>query len=128
MFVTPVVAGELVYTASCNGSVYAFERATGRVRWRHDSSADGPSANFHGAVVLTDELLVIGGDAEPFAHLYAFERASGAVRWKRRFDGGVYIDLLRYGDTVLGVTRRGDAFAADLATGEVRWRFTGGPR
>jgi phage FluMu gp28-like protein len=26
VFVTPVVAGDLVYTASCNGSVYAFGR------------------------------------------------------------------------------------------------------
>ena len=77
MFITPAVAGERVYFGSCPGSYFAVDRASGEVRWSYDTSQDGTTAQFHGDALITDELVVVGSDAQPMGQLYAFDRASG---------------------------------------------------
>lgn len=114
--------------ASCAGSVDALDLATGTERWRYRTGRDGPPANFHSEPVLTDGGVSFAGDKEPEARVYAFDRGSGSVRWSRAFGGGVYSDLLRHGDDILVYTRRGDAVALRIATGEVKWTFRDGPR
>ncbi len=128
MFATPAVAGNECYVASCAGSVYDLDVATGAVHWRYDTRRDGPPANVHGDLLLAGDSLVVAGDKEPTADLYVFDRRDGTVRWKRRFDGGIQVDVLRHGDDLLAMTRRGDAVALELAGGRSRWTYTGGPR
>lgn len=100
----------------------ALDRATGELAWSHDTQADGPAAQFHGEILLDDELLLIGADARPVAFVYAFEPTTGKVRWKQAFPGGVATDLLRHGDAVLGVSMvGGEVFALAAATGELLW-------
>jgi outer membrane protein assembly factor BamB len=121
VFVAPAVAGEDTYVGSCSGFVYAFDTATGDVRWSYDTGTDGPRAQFHGDLLVTDDLVVVGADARPQAYLYAFERRSGAVRWQHPFPGGVAVDLIRFGDSVVATSMGGDVFAVDLTSGEILW-------
>ncbi len=114
--------------ASCAGSVYALDLATGAQRWRYRSGRDGRPANFHGEPVLAGGAILFAGDKEAEARVYAFDPSSGAVRWSRAFDGGVYSDLLRRGDDVLVYTRRGDAVALRAGDGKEQWTYRDGPR
>jgi outer membrane protein assembly factor BamB len=127
VFITPAVAGERLYIGSCAGSYLALDRATGEIAWSHDTSQDGPSAQFHGDALVTEELVVVGSDARPMGHLYAFDRASGEVRWKIPFPGGVAAELHRYGEAVLAVAMGAEVWAVDLATGHPLWTFEDAP-
>jgi len=121
VFIAPAVAGDAVYIGSCSGVFYAFESSTGTVLWQHDTKTDGPSAQFHGDALVTEELVIVGSDARPVAQLYAFERAGGAVRWKHAFPFGVMVDLKRFGNSVLVASVNSEVAAFDISTGEVLW-------
>jgi outer membrane protein assembly factor BamB len=127
VFITPAVAGERVHVGSCSGSFFALDQASGKVAWSYDTSQDGPSAQFHGDALITEELVVVGSDARPMGQLYAFDRTSGEPRWKIPFPGGVASELYRHGETVLAVAVGGEVWAVDLATGYPLWTFEEAP-
>lgn len=106
---------------SCSGTFFAFAAGSGEILWQYDTAEDGASAQFHGDALVTDELVVVGSDARPTAHLYAFERSGGTIRWKHPFPGGVVVDVRRHGDTALAVSATGQSVAVDLASGEIVW-------
>jgi outer membrane protein assembly factor BamB len=128
VFITPAVAGDRLYFGSCAGSYYAVDRASGEVAWSYDTSQDGPTAQFHGDALITDELVVVGSDAQPMGQLYAFDRATGDARWKIPFPGGVAAELHRHGESVLAVAIAGEVWAVDLATGYPIWTVEEGPQ
>lgn len=76
---------------------------------------------------MTEELVVVGSDARPQAHLYAFDRATGAVRWKHPFPGGVTSSVHRHGDTALAAAVSGEVVAVALADGTRRWHVDDPP-
>jgi len=121
VFITPAVVGDLLYIGSCSGVFYAFDRATGDVRWSYDTMLDGPRCSFHGDLLAADGLIVVGSDSAEMGYLYAFEAETGIVRWKKHMGRGVSTDILRYEDHVLSVTMDGELFAVDLASGEMKW-------
>lgn len=114
-----------MYIGSCAGTFYALDAATGEVGWSHDTRDDGPAAQFHGDPLLTDDLVVVGADARPQAHLYGFERDGGAVRWKVPFPGGVTTQVVRHGANVLAVSATGEVAAFELASGDLVWHAEG---
>jgi outer membrane protein assembly factor BamB len=123
VFVTPAVAGDRIYLGSCGGTFFALDSATGALAWSYDTSPDGrPPGQFHGALLLTEKLVVAGSDSHSVGHLYAFDRATGAVRWKLPFPKGVAADLWRRGEAVLFASEVGDVAAVELATGELLWQ------
>lgn len=121
MFIAPAVAGERVIVASCAGSVYALDRATGKPAWTYDTAEDGPEAEFHGEAILVGSTLVLPSDAEPAAHVYAFDHATGEVRWKRAFPGGVMTTPLLAGRSIIVSSATGTLARLDLETGKVLW-------
>lgn len=126
MFTTPTVVGGTLYVGSCSGTFYAFEAATGEVRWSYDTGVDGSQAQFHGNPIVTDDLVVTPSDATDEGYTYAFDRATGEVRWKQATDGGggIVTDLLHVGSTAVGVTKSGDLLCFGLADGLVLWSFS----
>lgn len=123
MFVTPAVAGNLVFAGSCSGRYHAFDVRSGEVAWTYDTRQDGGPRNFHGDPVITEDLVVTPSDGFDPSFTYAFERATGAVRWKRA--GAIVTDLVRSGDRVVGLEQdSGDLVAIGVEDGETAWRVT----
>ena len=91
--------------------------------WSHDTRAGGEGEQFHGNALVLPDLVLAGADAEPVGHLYAFERQTGRVRWQRELEGGVPTSLLQSGGLAFGLDMRGDAFAVEFATGQLKWIF-----
>lgn len=114
--------------ASCSGRIVALDRASGEAAWTYDTAGDGAGAQFHGEILLTDDLVLVGADGRPTAFAYAFERASGRLRWKQAFPGGVPVDLLPHEGNLLGVAMiGGEIFALDAASGAPVWRVEDPP-
>jgi outer membrane protein assembly factor BamB len=131
VFITPAVAGDTLYIGSCSGRFLALDAATGVERWTHDTATDGPSAEFHGDVLIDGDLLFVGADADPVAHLYAFELATGRVVWKLSFPGGVPAQVLGRGELIFAQAAAGEVWALDRRTGQLAWMHeavsAGGP-
>lgn len=126
-----LVAGDIVLAATDDrapeghGHVYALERTTGRLRWKHrvargvmsDVLLAGPRVY---AFTLADELLCL--DLE-----------TGTVNWSRRLsaatDTGSYVvtPAMDAGRLYAG-SQTGDVTAVDARTGAVAWRTALGAR
>jgi outer membrane protein assembly factor BamB len=79
---TPTVDGDVVYTLSRRGHVYAFEAATGKVRWSNNLAEENgmpmPTWGFSGSPLVQGKLLVLNiGDAG-----MAVDKTTGKVIWK----------------------------------------------
>lgn len=124
--------GDSLFTGSCSGVFFAFDKTNGDVRWAYDTTRDGQAASFHGDPVVTEKLIIVGSDVAkgeedadvPQGYVYAFEQATGEVRWKFGTAGGVSSDLVSIGDSVYGVSNDGSLICLDMADGKLRWSVT----
>ncbi|PKV89408.1 serine/threonine protein kinase [Streptomyces sp. TLI_146] len=113
----PRVAGDLVYAASNDGTLYALDTADGRRRWAYTTGAAIGSA----PAVLGGSVY-LGGDDRM---LYAFDARSGAVRWRFTTQGIVHTPVVTGGVAYVGSADH-RLYAVDAATGRRRWAFTAG--
>ena len=124
MFISPAVAGEAVIIGSCAGTLYSLDRTTGEPIWLYDTSADGPSAEFHGEPLLLGDRVVIPSDSDTTGHLQSFDTASGELLWKVPFDYGIATTPLVIGDRVVVVSAGGDVAAVEPKSGKILWRVS----
>ncbi|HEY7034862.1 MAG TPA: PQQ-binding-like beta-propeller repeat protein [Thermomicrobiales bacterium] len=134
MTATPLVAGDTVYVQDMMSNVFALDRETGTVRWRHDEGI--PSLGPNGLALGYGSIFGATGDT---AEVFALDSATGAQLWRVRlsnnpFEGvdmapAVY-DSTVYVSTIGGNTRgfnrggtRGVLFALDAASGATLWSF-----
>jgi len=124
---TPIVAGETVYVQDTNSSVYALDRGTGAVRWKHLFHA--PNAGRNGLSYSSGS--VYGATDTT---VFALSAASGRMLWQSRLVGPTeqFVDIapliannIVYTSTVgYPPGGRGAIYALDAHTGAVRWRFS----
>lgn len=119
----------MVFVGSCAGIFYAFNKATGEVRWSYDIRKDGKQQSFHGNPLITDDLILVGTDLscapDGVGHVYAFERNTGKMRWKYQTTS-VPTDVLRIGRNVYFGSFQDRWSAVDLKTGKLVWSFSTG--
>lgn len=113
----PRVAGDLVYAASNDGTLYALNTADGRRRWAYTTGGAIGSA----PAVLGGSVY-LGGDDRV---LYAFDARSGAVRWRFATQGIVHTPVVTGGVAYVGSADH-RLYAVDAASGRRRWAFTAG--
>jgi outer membrane protein assembly factor BamB len=123
---TPVVSGTTVYIQDSKSSVFALDRASGRLRWVRIYSApnDGPN----GVAVAAGRVF-----AATDTTAFALNAANGRRTWSRRLadrdeqfvniapvvaNGLVYLSTSGFPPG-----GRGALYALDARTGRVRWRF-----
>jgi alcohol dehydrogenase (cytochrome c) len=124
---TPIVAGATVYIQDTTSSVYALERATGALRWRHRFAA--PNAGRNGLAYSSGSVY---GATDTTA--FALSAATGRLLWQRRlvtrFEQLVDVAPLIANNLVYTSTvgyppgGRGAIYALDAHTGAVRWKFS----
>ncbi|MEZ5290748.1 MAG: PQQ-binding-like beta-propeller repeat protein [Vicinamibacterales bacterium] len=127
-------AGDVVYTGSPDGRMYAIDAARGRLLWTtHVVDTPGVRSTlfepvvdgeFVAATYSTYNLPGVGG-------VVVVDAASGRLRWKTEFPkpreswqstiragGPVWVD-----DLLIAAATDGNLYAFDAATGVVRWAF-----
>ncbi|MGW4568964.1 outer membrane protein assembly factor BamB family protein [Streptomyces sp. NPDC004561] len=113
----PQVAGDLVYAASNDGTLYAVDAATGRRRWSYTTGAALGSAP-----CVLGGVAYLGGDD---GRLYALDARTGAVRWTFRTGGIVHSPVVAGGVAYVG-SSDGYLYAVHTSDGSRLWRFRTG--
>ncbi|WIG60021.1 MAG: hypothetical protein OJF49_002769 [Ktedonobacterales bacterium] len=117
---SPVVANNVVYVGSEDGSLYAVDASAGKPRWRFPTGNKVVSS----PVVANGVVYVGSGDD----YLYAVDASAGTLRW--RFPTGGEVDSSpTVADGVVYVGSRDySLYAVDASAGTQRWNFqTVGP-
>ena len=129
---TPIVIDGTVYLQDLNSNVYALDRSTGKVKWRH--AFNRPSIGPNG-VAFGNGSLYGATDTEAFA----LDPQTGKVSWSRKLTRnkreGIDMAPQLYDNTVLISTIPGNTssfykggalgvvWALDAATGKPQWKF-----
>jgi outer membrane protein assembly factor BamB len=129
---TPIVLNGTVYLQDLNSNVYALDRDTGAVKWRHmfNKPSIGPNGVAFGSGLIY-------GATE--TNVFALDAQTGAMVWTRKlirnanegidmtpqlYDGTVLISTIP-GNTQNFYKGNGDGivWALDAATGQTQWTF-----
>lgn len=121
MFVPPEVSGNLVVIASCSGSILAFDREDGSLRWTVDARLEGEPRAFHGEMTRTEDGLLLVGSDPIGGSIYAIRMESGEVMWQWPSGAGTSSDLLVAGSSVIAVDLDHRVVALSLAEGRELW-------
>jgi eukaryotic-like serine/threonine-protein kinase len=120
---------DTVFVGSCAGIFYAFNKATGELRWSYNIRQDGKQISFHGNPLVVDDLILIGTDhncvPDGIGHVYAFDIKTGKVRWKYKTTS-VPTDIVRIGQNVHFGSFQDNWYALRLQSGELVWKFSTG--
>ncbi|HTE21105.1 MAG TPA: PQQ-binding-like beta-propeller repeat protein, partial [Armatimonadota bacterium] len=110
-----IVAGSRVFIGTYSGNLYALDRHTGAVLWKHA----GGAPILHSPAV--ENGIVFYGTAGQNGSLFAVDADSGKPRWRFRPDGGGFAasPLVAGGAVYLG-GRDGVFYAVDARTGKQR--------
>jgi outer membrane protein assembly factor BamB len=125
---SPTVANGIVYVGSETGTVFAFDAATGAVRWTYDTLGAKPAA-LHAVcsrpAVANGLVYIAGGDGS----VYALDAATSEFRWQ--YNTGVLNDAYFVcgspavaNGAVYFATVDGTVYAFDAQTGKVGWTLT----
>jgi outer membrane protein assembly factor BamB len=139
---SPAVAGDVVYIASTDGSLYAVNRGDGTQKWKFDSK--GPIASspaVAGGVVIVSSVdgLIYGVDAATGASKWTFKTKGerrftapgihGAIpnteRMPDPFDVFLSSPVVANGVAYIGSGDQ-NVYALDAATGALKWTFATG--
>ncbi|HEY6607380.1 MAG TPA: PQQ-binding-like beta-propeller repeat protein, partial [Gaiellaceae bacterium] len=129
---TPIVLNGTVYLQDLNSNVYALDRSTGKLKWRHvfNKPSEGPNGVAYGYG------RIYGATA---TNAFALNSQNGKLVWSRKLtrNGNEGIDMTPqlYDNTVLISTVPGNAssfyagngdgivWALDAASGKPKWKF-----
>jgi len=111
----PVINGDVIYAASAEGEVRAFERAKGKSLWKID--LDTPLSG--GVGVYGDALLL--GSSDGF--VLKLDAGSGDLLWSTQLHGEVLSPPQGDGKFVIAQTYDGKLQGLDFQTGEVLWTY-----
>ena len=113
--IQPVISGDVIYAASAEGRVRAFERAKGKSLWKVD--LDTPLS---GGVGVYENALLLGSDEGSVLKLDA---SSGELLWSTQLHGEVLAPPQANGRVVIAQTYDGKLQGLDFHSGEVLWTY-----
>ncbi len=115
---TPAVSGELVYISGYNGKVYAFNTASGALRWVYprEGSLAGPII---GGPVVSQGMVYIGSDD---GMVYALDAATGDSVWQFEIGDKIWSTPVVYGNTLFIGSSDKKLYALDATTGQEKWQ------
>ena len=117
----PVVVAGMAYVGSFNGSMYALDAATGKLRWSYET---GDVISWP-AVVVQDTVYFGSKDSR----VYALDAATGVLRWSYQTAEELWVGPIVAGGLVYQGPGDPYLYALDAGTGELQWRHaTDAPR
>ncbi|QAU22722.1 outer membrane protein assembly factor BamB [Dyella sp. M7H15-1] len=123
----PTVVGDVLYAASTDGVVGAYDAATGKTIWEHKSRTHGwfgwgdkhrKDAFYSGGPAVSGDLLVIG---TLDGHVYGLNVKDGSERWTSTLPSEVIDSPAIASPLTIVRTQDGRVYGLDSNTGERRW-------
>ena len=113
--IQPAINGDVIYAASAEGRVRAFERAKGKSLWKVDLDT-----TLSGGVGVYDDAVLLGS-SEGF--VLKLDAGSGELLWSTRLHGEVLAPPQANGKVVVAQTYDGKLQGLDFNTGEILWTY-----
>jgi outer membrane protein assembly factor BamB len=113
--IQPAINGDVIYAASADGDLEAFDRHSGKSLW--DVELDTPVS---GGVGVYGDALFLGSSDGMVSKVDA---SSGEVQWSTRLNGELLSAPQSNGSMVLAHTLDGKLQGLDFATGELVWTY-----
>lgn len=123
----PTVVDGVLYAASSDGVIGAYDAASGKTIWENKKRTHGwfgwgdkkrADAFYAGGPSVSGDLLVIG---TLNGHVYGLSSKDGSNRWNAALPSEVIDGPSISGDLVIVRTQDGRIYGLDSATGERRW-------
>jgi outer membrane protein assembly factor BamB len=120
----PIVAGELVYAASADHHLYAVDRRSGTVRWRHRRYDGRPSLWTPRGIGYGRGMLFLGRhpEGDQPALVYALDALTGEPRWQVELPNENVLDVTADDDVVV-VNCVSGLRCLEASDGSRRWRY-----
>jgi outer membrane protein assembly factor BamB len=121
---TPVVADGRIFTFGINGTLSAFDAATGKPQWRKEFGS--PDFGVATSPVFDHGLVIVHVGGNTQGALTAFDAATGAEKWSWKGDSPAYaspiiVDLA--GTRQVVTQSRDNIIGVSAATGELLWKI-----
>lgn len=124
----PALAGDVVYAASREGQVCAFDKSSGDKLWQvhlGDKKANHWFAGHYnamlsGGLTATESQIFVGSE---HGFVYALNAATGEQNWKVAVEGEALAPPMVAKGIVVVNTLSGRVYGLDEASGEQKWRF-----
>jgi len=111
----PVIDGEVIYAASAEGEIRAFDRNKGKSLWKVELETPlSGGVGYYGNALLL-------GSSEGFA--LKVDATSGELLWSTRLSGEILAAPQANADTVIVQTYDGKLQGLDFETGEKLWTY-----
>ena len=112
---------------SMDPALYALEGSTGKLLWRYDTEGYVDSApvvvdGIVYAISVIDLDSVSDDMTPPDSYLFALEGNTGEIIWEYRMEGGVESSPVVMEKMVYAISRKGQIYGLDRATGELTWQ------
>ena len=127
---TPAVEGASLFTFGINGTLSAFDTASGKVLWRkqYGEQFDASSPDFGVAMspVVESGMLIVHVGGNKSGALVALDPATGADKWSWKGDGPAYASpvIATIGKTRQVITQsRSHVVGISAAEGRLLWRI-----
>ncbi len=130
---TPLIAGELLFTAGVNGRLHALAKGDGTVLWSRelwgeDLEGTRLGHGYSSSPVAYGDTVILPAGGEG-ASLVAFDQRTGSVKWRTLSFANSHsspriVEIA--GETQLVVFMAEELIGVDPATGVLRWRYPHG--
>ena len=117
-FSSPTVSNRVIYVCSMNTYTYAFNSATGALRWKHNTSF----ANTSAPTVLDSTIYVGSGN------IYALNARDGSQRWQFATPDVVTSSPVIVNGVLYAGSYGNHVYALDAVSGARRWQYDAGGR
>jgi len=126
----PLIVGETVYLQDMESNVFALDRQSGTIRWRHDYAS--PTSGPNGVAVGYG---MVFGSLGVSPELFALDAVTGKEIWRTRLSANpnefIFMQPIAYDNVVYIATSpaayiggtRGILFALDAKSGGVLWQW-----
>ncbi len=125
----PAFADGVLYAASTDGKVAAFDAASGKTLWSKSSRTQGwfgwgdkkrADALYAGGPAAAGDLVVVG---TLDGHIYGINAKDGSPRWESVVNSEVISAPVISGNLVIARTQDGRLYGFDSSNGERRWVY-----
>lgn len=125
----PAFADGVLYAASTDGKLAAFDAASGKTVWTKSSRTHGwfgwgdkkrADALYAGGPMVAGDLLVVG---TLDGHIYGINAKDGSPRWESVVNSEVISSPVIAGNLVIARTQDGRLYGFDSSNGERRWVY-----
>jgi outer membrane protein assembly factor BamB len=115
---SPIIANGIIYAASRDSALYAFDISTQRQLWRYSTGA-----SLRSTPTISGDTLFLGDDD---GILHAVQSMGGSARWRVPLGGKIFASVAAGTERIIAATQAGLAAALNPINGEVLWEQRSG--